>query len=316
MEVRKIRRYLPENQFTDSPRLRSLTIFHGHHRPVHHPLFVCHFYAPITPKSYLCPSSVLKYKRRNAESSRIPNLVVFSIIVVLSLVGAIGLVVRAASRGGRGLCEDFAPGNCTVAVVAMTLTWVSVVIGTPSTFLALYLVGLTIRLASAGLVVSWLDKSSRTALMGGPHDPEGPEKEPERPRQSWSNFRSSLSYTPGPTSSYVPRPRDPYDAPRRRRSDRSQSHQNNPRRVPSNRAPVPSLPSLPSFHPVGLETDTVAARRINRREPNRTRPDERAQEDLSELPPPTRRPPVDPETAEIRKMRHISPTDLYAQMGG
>ena len=240
----------------------------------------------------------------------------FSIIVVLSLVGAIGLVVRAVSQGGRGLCEDFAPGNCTVAVVAMTLTWVSVVIGTPSTSSVLYLVGLTIRLASAGLVISWLDKSSRTALLGGQYNPERPEKEPEPPRQSWSNFRSSLTYTPGPTSSYVPRPRDPYDAPRRRRSDRSQSHQPNPRRVPSNRAPVPSLPSLPSFHPVGLETDTVAARRINRRETNRTRPDQRAQEDLSELPPPTRRPPVDPETAKVRKMRHISPTDLYAQMGG
>jgi len=242
--------------------------------------------------------SALKYKRRNAESSRLPNLVVFSIIFVLSLVGAVGLAVRAASGGGKGLCEDFALGNCTVAVVAMTLTWVSVII------------------AGVGLLVSWLDKSSRRALLGGTYHPEGPEKEPKLPRRSWPNFRSSLTYAPGPTDSYVPRPRDPYDAPRRRRSDRSQPHQINPRRVPSNRAPVPSLPSLPSFRPVGLETDTVAARRINRRETNRARPDQMAHEDLSELPPPTRRPPVDPETMEIRKMRHISPTDLYAQMGG
>jgi len=243
----------------------------------------------------------LKYKRRNEEPSRIPNLIVFSIIFLLSLIGAIGLSVRAASGGGKGLCQDLSPnnpGNCTVAAVAMTLTWVSVII------------------ADVGLVVSWLDRSSRMASLSVPYDLEEPEKEPELPRQTRPNFRSSHSYVPGPTASYVPRPRDPYDAPRRKRSDRSQSHQTNPRRVPTNKGPANPLPALPSFHPVGLDTDTVAARRINRKETKRTRSEQKAREDLPELPPPARRPPGDPDTMEIRKMRHISPTDLYAQMGG
>ena len=170
-------------------------------------------------------------------------------------------------------------------------------------------------LAGAGLFVSWLDRSSRTTSLSVPYDLE-PEKEPELPKRSRSNFRSSHSYVPGPTSSYVPRPRDPYDAPRRKRSDRSQTHQTSPQRLPSNRAPAAPLPSLPSFDAVGLDTDTVAARRINRREKNRTRSDQEGREDLSELPPPTRRPPGDPDTMETRRMRHISPTDLYAQMGG
>jgi hypothetical protein len=200
----------------------------------------------------------------------------------------------------------------------MAFTWASVIIGTPSASLALYLIGLTIQysLAGLGVVISWLERSSRVASLGDPYDLERPEKEPELPKRPRSNFRSSFSYTPGPTSSYVPRPRDPYDAPRRRRSDRSQSHQTNPQQVPSSRAPVPPLPSLPSFHALGLEADTVPAQRINRKETSRTRSDRGAHGDLPELPPPTRRPPGDPETSEIRKMRHISPTDLYAQMGG
>ena len=164
--------------------------------------------------------------------------------------------------------------------------------------------------------MSWLDRGSRMALLATPYDVEGPEKEPELPKPSRPDFRSSSSYVPGPTTSYIPRPRDPYDAPRRRRSDRSQLYQINPRRVPSNRAPVPPLPSLPSFDPLGLETDTVAARRIDHRETNRTRSDQKGHKDLPELPPPMRRPLGDPHMREIRRMRYISPTDMYAQMGG
>ena len=153
------------------------------------------------------------------------------------------------------------------------------------------------------------------AASNSPHGRQRPIKELELPKQhekSESDFHSSSSHAPGPTPSYIPRPRDPYDPPRRRRSDRSQPHQTNPQRVPSNRAPVPPLPALPSFHPIDLETDSVAARRIDRRQTNRARQEPNAPKDLPEPPPPTRRPPEDPETKETRR---ISPTDLWAQLG-
>lgn len=156
------------------------------------------------------------------------------------------------------------------------------------------------------------------AALYNPYGWEGPEKEHEQPKQyehSKSSFQSSHSHVVGPTASYIPRPRDPYDTPRRRRSNRSQSHQTYPQRVPSNRAPIPPLPPLPSFNPLELEGDTVADTRVDRRQGSRTRSSRRAPKDLPELPPPTRRPSVDPQTREIRRMRHLSPTDLYAQMG-
>ncbi|KAF9647440.1 hypothetical protein BDM02DRAFT_3187962 [Thelephora ganbajun] len=248
--------------------------------------------------------SAFKYKRRNAEPSRIPNLIAFSILSVFSFVGAIGLAVRSASSKGNGLCEDFAskhPGNCTEAAVAMTLTWVSVVI------------------AGAGLVVSWFDKGSRMATSNSPYGWQRPAKElvlPKQYQQSKSSFHSSHSHVVGPTASYIPRPRDPYDTPRRKRSTRSQSRQSNPQRVPSNGAPIPPLPPLPSFRPIGLDTDSVAALRISRRQESRANSTQGGRKDLPELPPPTRRPPEDPYKREIRRMRHISPTDLFAQMGG
>lgn len=97
-------------------------------------------------ETHPCPSFFLKYKRRNAEPTRILNLIAFFAIFVLSLVGAIGLTARAAS--GKGLCEDFAskhPGNCVEAAVAMTFTWASVVIGASSASLDLDLICLTIH---------------------------------------------------------------------------------------------------------------------------------------------------------------------------
>lgn len=155
-------------------------------------------------------------------------------------------------------------------------------------------------------------------MPNDPYDLERPEKEPELPEQqeqSKSSFHSSRSHVVGPTPSYIPRPRDPYDMPRRKRSTRSQSHQTGPQRVPSNRAPVPPLPALPSFHPLELEGDGAAASRIDRRQGKRSGSSRRVYKDLPEPPPPTRRPPKDPQTREIRRMRHISPTDMYAQMG-
>ena len=161
-------------------------------------------------------------------------------------------------------------------------------------------------LALAGLVVSWLDRSSRTAISNNPYG-----KEPKH-QQSKSSFQSSRSHIPGPTASYIPRPRDPYDTPRRKRSAR----QPHPQRVSSNRAPAAPLPPLPSFNPLELEADTTATQRVDRRQgPSRTRSDREARKNLPELPPPTRRASVDPQQREIRRVRHISPTDLFASMG-
>ncbi|KAF9778227.1 hypothetical protein BJ322DRAFT_505171 [Thelephora terrestris] len=244
--------------------------------------------------------SVFKYIRRNEAPNRILNLLAFSILSVLSLVGAIGLTARGASRNGKGLCEDFAdphPERCTNAAVAMTFTWIAV----------LFAVG--------GLAVSWLDRSSRTGL-NSPHGGKRPVKELDLPRKypQWS-FRSSSSYVSGPTDSYVPRPRDPYDTPRRKRSTRSQPHQTNPQRVPSNAAPIPPLPPLPSFHPLGLDADSEAVPRIGRRQGTRRSNRRGERKDLPDLPPPTRRPPKDPQVRESQKLKHLSPTDLFAQMG-
>lgn len=150
---------------------------------------------------------------------------------------------------------------------------------------------------------------------GNLHGGQEPEKELELPKQSQSTFYSPRTYIPGPTASYVPRPRDPYDPPRRKRSTRSQPHQATPQRVASNRAPVPPLPPLPSFNALELETDSVAAGRIDRRRTKRARSEQTSPKDLPELPAPRRRPPKDPQEMEVQRMRHISPTDMYAQMG-
>ena len=98
-------------------------------------------------KAYLYLSSVLRYKRFDAVSSRLANLTVFSVIFALSLVGAIGLSARAAFGNGKGLCEDLSskqPGNCTQAAFALAFAWLSVVIGAPPASLVLHPVGLTI----------------------------------------------------------------------------------------------------------------------------------------------------------------------------
>lgn len=100
----------------------------------------------VTPNCYLYPSSILKYKRRSAESSRVLNLIAFSVLLVLSLAGAIGLSVRAASRNGKGLCQDpdsENPSKCREAAAALAVTWISVMIGAPSAALVPHLVDLT-----------------------------------------------------------------------------------------------------------------------------------------------------------------------------
>jgi len=246
--------------------------------------------------------SVLEYTRRNVAPIRLPNLIAFSMVFVLSFIGAIGLTARGASRNGNGLCGDFAdahPKRCTKAAVAMVFTWVAV------------------AFAGGGLVVSWLDRNSRVGSYS-PSGWRGSMKELDLPKQyQQSIFRPSHSHVYGPTDSYIPRPRDPYDMPRRKRSTRSQPHQTNPQRVSSNRAPVPPLPPLPSFHPLGLETDSEVAVRMDRRQgPHRSRSNQQKErEDLPDLPPPTRRPPKDPRRMERERVKHLSPTDLFARFG-
>lgn len=168
-------------------------------------------------------------------------------------------------------------------------------------------------IAIAGIVISWLDRGSRTSSLGNPEDWREPTNEIKKFK---STFRSSHSYVPGPTSSYVPRPRDPYDTPRRKRSTRSaQSHQTGPQRAPSHKGPVLPLPALPAFNALGLEPDTTVDRRVGRRQTRRPRSEQSEQKGLPELPPPTRRPTEDPHKREIQKVKRISPTDLFAEMG-
>jgi hypothetical protein len=172
-------------------------------------------------------------------------------------------------------------------------------------------------LAGGGLAVSWLDGTPSIG-SGNPHDWKRPTKESDLPDQSQeSAFHSFRSQVDGPTDSYIPRPRDPYDTPRRKRSTRSQSDPPNLHRVPSNRVPVPPLPALPAFHPVGLETDSTAGMRIDRRQGSRSRSTRKESgQDLPDLPPPTRRPQEDLQEREIQSEGRISPTDMYAQLGG
>lgn len=247
--------------------------------------------------------SVIKFIRRGEAPSRVPNLVGFSILFLLSLVGAIGLTVRGASRNGKGLCEDFAdvhPQKCTQAAVAMMFTWIAVLF------------------ALGGLVVSWLDRKSRIGSYN-PYGLERPVKELDLPKHhQQSSSHSSHSHVIGPTVSYIPRPRDPYDTPRRKRSTRSQPHQANPQRVPSKRVPAPPLPPLPAFDALGLETESEAAYRIDHRKVGSRRnrsTQQEEQKNLPDLPPPTRRPPKEPHMREPRSARRVSPTDLFARLG-
>lgn len=249
--------------------------------------------------------SILKYIQRNSTPSRTPNVIAFSMLSIVSLVGAIGLTARGASRSGKGLCEDLSsahPGKCTEAAVAMTLAW------------------LTVLFAIGGLVVSWLDRDRNSRIGGSndPYDSQRPIKELELPKEYHdSSWKSSRSYVKGPTDAYIPRPRDPYDPPRRKRSMRSQPYQTNPRRVPSDRAAAPPLPPLPSFDALGLETESEAAYRIDRgKRTRRSKPRQKEDgKDLPDLPPPTRRPPKDPRMTEVKKQRRVSPTDMYASLG-
>ena len=72
----------------------------------------------------------IKDRYKDVEPSRTPNLTCFSIILLLSLTGAMGLSIRAAV--GSGFCEEFLSSNpekCREARWAVTLSWTSVFVG-------------------------------------------------------------------------------------------------------------------------------------------------------------------------------------------
>ncbi|KAF9647453.1 hypothetical protein BDM02DRAFT_3270243 [Thelephora ganbajun] len=136
-----------------------------------------------------------KHIREDAEPSRIPNVTCFAIIFLLSLTGAMGLTIRAAS--GNSFCEDFLssrPGKCREAGLAIAMSWTSAVI------------------AVAGLLVSWLDKSRGAAEVTGLYVPHRSVRDTELlGRQPASKLANVL-----PPRIQIPRPIAPHPASRSR----------------------------------------------------------------------------------------------------
>jgi hypothetical protein len=75
-------------------------------------------------------SMLFKDRYRDAKPSRVPIVTCFSIVFSLSLTGATGLAIRAAS--GSGFCQEFLSshsGDCGGAGLATALSWTSVIVG-------------------------------------------------------------------------------------------------------------------------------------------------------------------------------------------
>ena len=76
-------------------------------------------------------SLLFRERYRNATGpNRVPNVVCFSLIFLLSLTGAVGLAIRAGS--GSAFCEEFLssdPEKCREASWAIALSWGSVIVG-------------------------------------------------------------------------------------------------------------------------------------------------------------------------------------------
>lgn len=71
-----------------------------------------------------------KYMHEDAEPSRVPDITCFSVILSLSLTGAMGLAIRATFE--NGFCEEFLsahPEKCREAELAIAMSWTSVIIG-------------------------------------------------------------------------------------------------------------------------------------------------------------------------------------------
>lgn len=268
-----------------------------------------HLHALISNQTHhTCLSSVFKYIRREVvPPSRTPNLIAFFIILILSFIGAIGLTALGTSRNGKGPCGDLAhahPEKCTRAAVAITFTWVAVMFGASSALVGPIPCQPYCSLAGWGLAVSWLDRNSEMGL----HSPyDHPLKELKLPTMP-STIHSSHSHGTGPSESYIPRPRDPYDTPGR-------PGRTNPRRAPSRgRKPVSLLPSLPS-DPVGPGPSSEAVSYTDGGRSNSTRPKRQSSKDLPGCPPPTRRPSKDKGSKELSQKNHLSVTSMYAQLG-
>lgn len=93
-------------------------------------LYVSLFLPPTISPVSTSFSMLFKDRYRNDKPSRVPNVACFSIVFLLSLTGAVGLAIRAAS--GNSFCEEFlSPHNndCSEAGLAITLSWTSVLVG-------------------------------------------------------------------------------------------------------------------------------------------------------------------------------------------
>lgn len=153
------------------------------------------------------------FKRRygNAEPRWVPNITCFSIILSLSLTGAVGLAIHAGSGGA--ICEEFLsphPEKCMEASFAVAMSWSSVIIGEQTRF-SPFDHDLFAHLAVAGILVSWFDRRHETVEVAKLPGPSGSFMEIQFPTRRYPpkaiNFaepihipRHTPSHTPSPSS--------------------------------------------------------------------------------------------------------------------
>lgn len=156
---------------------------------------------------------LLNNRHVDAETSRAPSVTCFSIVFLLSLMGAAGLTIRATS--GNGFCEEFLsahPEKCREAVVAVAMSWTSVVIGELHVALTIHdLTLLSNHSAYAGISVSLLDefpgamewwsaREIRQQSQSGPTNISPRIHIPRPPPASYMALRPrGLHHTQGPT---------------------------------------------------------------------------------------------------------------------
>lgn len=184
--------------------------------------------AGLCVRSFFCsqyPSTLMtrysmwfKYIHKGAEPSRIPNVICFSIILSLSLTGAMGLAIRAASGGG--FCEEFLsahPEKCREAGLAIAMSCTSVIFGELGYLFAVHVaIFSSARLAIAGILVSWLDKHPGAVEVRKLYAPQRPAREIELLRQQSTseptNVLPPIHVSRPPASHATSRPRGPLPA--------------------------------------------------------------------------------------------------------
>ena len=201
-----------------------------------------------------CYSMWFKYMYKDAEPSRIPNVICFSIILSLSLTGAMGLTIRAAS--GDGFCEEFLsahPEKCREAGLAIAMSWTSVIFGELGYLFAVHVaIFSSARLAIAGILVSWLDKHPGAVEVRKLYAPRRPAREIELLRQQFTS-----EPTNAPLRIHVPRPPASHAAPRPRGPHYTQGPvpartlPGHPQRILSANGPAPLMLNRTVHGPVG-----------------------------------------------------------------